>query len=217
MNIKNKKLLLLTSLITLLPIPVGMLLMDRFPDTMAIHFGFTGQADGFASPVTAVFVMPLILLASQWLLVLISQLDKSNHDRNQKIQKVVLWVIPILCNLCSFTMYALALGVKFSPSGWMLLFMGILFAVLGNYMPKTRMNATIGIRIPSTYSSEENWNATHRLAGKIWTAGGLLLLLCAFLPGTVLPWVMPVVLGIMVVIPIVYSWWFHRKQKGETR
>ena len=215
MNIKNKKLLLLTSLITLLPIPVGMLLMDRFPESMAIHFGFNGQPDGFASPVTAVFVMPLILLASQWLLVLISQLDKSNHDRNQKIQKVVLWAIPILCNLCSFTMYALALGVKFSPSGWMLLFMGILFAVLGNYMPKTRMNATIGIKIPSTYSSEENWNATHRLAGKLWMAGGIAMAVLSWVPGM---WAVVVLFGIltvMVAIPMVYSIRFQQKEKAE--
>ena len=79
---KNKKLLLLTSLITLLPIPVGMALMDRFPESMAIHFGMNGQPDGFASPLTAVLLMPLILLSGQWFLVLVSRLDKSNHDRN---------------------------------------------------------------------------------------------------------------------------------------
>ena len=215
MNIKNKKLLLLTSLITLLPIPVGMLLMDRFPDSMAIHFGFNGQADGFADPMTAVFVMPLILLAVQWLLVFVAHIDKSNHDRNEKIQKVVLWVIPILCNLSSFTMYALALGMKFSPSGWMLLFMGVLFAVIGNYMPKTRMNATIGIRIPSTYSSEENWNATHRLAGKLWMAGGILMAALFWIPGM---WAVVVLFGIltvMVAVPMVYSIRFHQKEKAQ--
>ena len=215
MNIKNKKLLLLTSLITLLPIPVGLALMDRFPDSMAIHFGFNGQADGFADPMTAVFVMPLILLAVQWLLVFVAHIDKSNHDRNEKIQKVVLWVIPILCNLSSFTMYALALGMKFSPSGWMLLFMGVLFAVIGNYMPKTRMNATIGIRIPSTYSSEENWNATHRLAGKLWMAGGILMAALFWIPGM---WAVVVLFGIltvMVAVPMVYSIRFQQKEKAE--
>ena len=212
---KNKKLLLLTSLATLLPIPVGMALMDRFPDSMAIHFGFNGQPDGFASPVTAVFVMPLILLAGQWFLVLVSRLDKSNHNRNEKIQKVVLWVIPILCNLCSFSMYALALDLNFSPTGWMLLFMGILFAVIGNYMPKTRMNATIGIRIPSTYSSEENWNATHRLAGRLWMGGGILMAALFWVPGM---WAVAVLFGIMTVmitIPMIYSIGFQQKEKAQ--
>lgn len=215
MNNKNKKLLLLTSLITLLPIPVGMALMDRFPNSMAIHFGFNGQPDGFASPVTAVFLMPLILLAGQWFLVLVSRLDKSNHNRNEKIQKVVLWVIPILCNLCSFSMYALALDMKFSPTGWMLLFMGVLFAVIGNYLPKTRMNATIGIRIPSTYSSEENWNATHRLAGKLWMVGGITMAGLCWVPGMWAVVLLFSILTVMVVIPMVYSIRFQQKEKAE--
>ena len=217
MILKNKKLLIATSLLTLLPIPIGLLLWDKFPETMAIHFGITGQADGYASPSFAVFVLPLILLAVHWVCILATALDKGNKNRNQKLQTIVLWIIPLIGNLSCCGMYALALGWEFSPVVWTMVPMGLLFAVIGNYMPKTRMNSTMGIKVPWAYSSEENWNATHRLAGKIWTAGGLLLLLCAFLSGTALPWVMPVVLGIMVVIPIVYSWWFHRNQKGENR
>ena len=215
MKSKNRKLLILTSLVTLLPIPVGIALMDRFPESMAIHWGFTGEADGFASPVTAIFLMPLIMLATQWLLIFISHLDKSNRNRNEKIRNVVLWTIPLICNLCSLSMYALALGLQFSPSGWMLLFMGILFAVIGNYMPKTRMNATIGIKIPSTYSSEENWNATHRLAGKLWMAGGITMAALFWVPAI---WAIVVLFGIltvMVVVPMVYSIRFQRKEKAE--
>ena len=61
MTPKNKKLIIITSLLTLLPIPVGLLLWNKFPETMAIHWGITGQADGFASVPTAVFLMPLIM------------------------------------------------------------------------------------------------------------------------------------------------------------
>ena len=65
MILKNKKLLIITSLLTLLPIPLGLLLWNQFPETMAIHFGITGQADGYASPAYAVFVLPVIMLAVQ--------------------------------------------------------------------------------------------------------------------------------------------------------
>ena len=60
MFVKNKKMLLITSLLTLLPIPVGLVLMNRFPDTMAIHWGITGQADGFASPITAIILISVL-------------------------------------------------------------------------------------------------------------------------------------------------------------
>ena len=142
MILKNKKLLLITSLLTLLPIPIGLLLWNRFPETIAIHFGITGQADGFSSVPYAVFVPPLLILAVHWLCILAAALDKSNKERNQKLQSIVLWIIPLISNLCSGCMFALALGLEFSPVVWTLVPMGLLFLVIGNYMPKTRMNAT---------------------------------------------------------------------------
>ena len=215
MILKNKKLLILTSVLTLLPIPVGLLLWNRFPETMAIHWGFTGQADGFASPDTIVFTLPLIMLVGHWVCVLATALDKGNRNRNGKLQQVVLWVIPLLTNLSMLGIYALALGVEFSPVAWTMVPMGILFAIIGNYLPKTRMNATMGIKVPWAYSSEENWNATHRFAGKIWMAGGIAIALCALLP---LKWAtvaMLLLFLILVVLPIAYSWRYYRMQKAK--
>ena len=48
---------------------------------------------------------------------------------------------------------------------------------MGNYMPKLKVNHTVGIRLPWTLQSEDNWHKTHRLAGKLWVLGGLILLL----------------------------------------
>mgnify|MGYP000573868704 FL=1 len=46
--------------------------------------------------------------------------------------------------------------------------MGLLFVIVGNYLPKVKPNRTIGIRVVWTLQDEENWNATHRFSGKIW-------------------------------------------------
>lgn len=215
MILKNKKLLILTSLLTLLPIPVGLLLWNKFPETMAIHFGVTGQADGYASPSFAVFGLPLIMLAVQWLCTLGTALDKRNRNRNQKIQEIVLWTIPILSNLSILGIYALALDWEFSPVAWTLIPMGLLFALIGNYMPKTRMNSTIGVKIYWAYTSEDNWNATHRFAGKLWVAGGILMALCALLPHK---WAVTIMLALilpLVIAPIFYSWRFYKKELAE--
>ena len=212
MILKNKKLLIITSLLTLLPIPLGLLLWNRFPETMAIHFGITGQADSYASPSYAVFMPPLTMLGVQWLCILATTFDKSNKSRNQKIQKLVLWIIPMLSILISCSIYALALGWEFSPIVWTMLPMGILFAAIGNYMPKTRMNSTIGIKVWWTYTSEENWNATHRFAGKVWVIGGILIALCSLLP---YKWAVAVMLPMFLVLPllpILYSRQYYKKE-----
>ena len=215
MILKNKKLLLITSLATLLPIPAGLLLWNQFPETMAVHFGMTGQADGYASPATAVFVLPVIMLALQWVCILATALDKRNKNRNQKIQKLVLWTMPVIGNISIFGIYALALGWKFSPVAWTLIPIGILFAGIGNYLPKTRMNYTIGIKVWWAYTSEENWNATHRFGGKVWMIGGILMALAALLPHLWAVTVMLVGILVLVLLPILYSWRFYKKELAE--
>ncbi|MCQ2355795.1 MAG: SdpI family protein, partial [Methanocorpusculum sp.] len=82
---------------------------------------------------------------------------------------------------------------------------------IGNYLPKSKQSYTVGIRLPWTLNSEENWNRTHHLAGYLWILGGVLLLLCAFLPAV---WSLPVlvILLILVVgIPFAYSYSLYRK------
>ena len=215
MILKNKKLLVLTSLLTLLPIPVGLLLWNRFPETMAIHWGITGEADGYANVPFVVFGLPLLMLAMQWLCVLFTARDKGNHGRNQKMFQVVLWALPLISNLSLLGMYAFALNLEFSPVAWTVVPMGLLFAVIGNYMPKTKMNSTMGIKVYWTYTSEENWNATHRFAGKLWVVGGLLVALCALLPHI---WAVSIMLLLMVVLcilPMVYSWRYYKKELAE--
>ena len=212
---KNKATLILTSLLTLLPIPVGLLLWDQFPEVMTIHWGITGQADGFASAPMTVLGLPVLMLALHWLCIFFTSLDKKNRGRNQKMFRVVLWTIPVISNLSLLGLYAFALDIEFSPVAWTVVPMGLLFAIMGNYMPKTRMNSTMGIKVPWTYSSEANWNATHRFAGKVWMVGGILVALCALLPHLWAVSVMILGMVILCIVPIVYSYRFYRKELAE--
>ena len=211
---KNKGLMILTSVIILLPMVAGILLWDQLPEKMATHWGVNGEADGWSSRPVAVFGMPLFLLAIHWLGVWVTGQDKRNLHQNEKVLQMMFWIAPVISLFGSGSTYASALGQPLRIDRLALLLLGIVFAIIGNYLPKCRQNYTIGIKIVWTLSDEENWNATHRLAGKLWMIGGLLLKLCAFLTGPALVWVMPVVLGIMVGAPILYSWRFSQRKKG---
>ena len=154
------------------------------------------------------------MLLTHLFCILVCSLDPGNKNRNQKIMQIVLWTVPVICNLSCCGIYALALGVEFSPVLWTMVPMGLQFALIGNYMPKTKMNSTVGIKVPWAYTSEENWNATHRLAGKLWVAGGILIALGGFLPNA---WAVGVMFTLMIpmcIIPIVYSWRFYEKEKA---
>ncbi len=215
MILKNKKLIIITSLLTLLPIPAGLLLWNRFPNLITTHWDFNGQADSWSSIPFTVIVIPLIMLVIHFVCILATFLDPGNKNRNGKMKTLVLWIIPIISNICSGIIYTLALGLEFDPETLMIVPLGIMYTCIGNYLPKTRMNSTMGIKVPWAYTSEENWNATHRMAGKLWVVGGILMALGAFLPEALAATIVIVVLLVMTIAPVVYSWWFWKKQNAN--
>ncbi|MBR4881712.1 MAG: SdpI family protein [Clostridia bacterium] len=211
----NKVLLIVTSILILLPILVGVFTWNILPEQMATHFGISGDADGFGSRVFAVFGFPVLMLVFHWLCIFASCFDKSNRDQNKKAYNMVLWITPLISWFCSGMMYALAFGIEFDMYSLMAGVFGAMFLVIGNYMPKIKHNHTLGIKISWTLESEENWNATHRMAGKVWFVIGLLALVCVFVPYKISMFALPALLFIAIAIPVVYSYRFHQNEKKE--
>ena len=165
----------------------------------------------------SLWLLCLSLLAGQWLCFLISAADPGNRGRNEKPLRLVLWIMPILSLLCAGLFYALSAGISLSVGRITTLSLGLMFAAIGNYLPKCRRNYTIGIKVTWALASDENWNATHRFAGKVWVIGGVAVMLAALLPEG---WnVFAAVLGAVVisVIPTVYSYRYYKGQlaRGE--
>ena len=88
---------------------------------------------------------------------------------------------------------------------------GIAFVAAGNYFPKSRRNYTVGIKIPWTLNSDENWKKTHHLAAYMWMISGVLIILMAILPGGFLYVGLPAAILLMAFVPIVYSYLLYRK------
>lgn len=209
---KNLPKLIITSLIILIPIVIGLILWDKLPDQVPVHWNINGEVDGFATKAQAVFLMPLVLVAFQWICVLGTLLDPKKQNINDKMVTLVLWIIPIISLLCNSMVYATALGNKVNVEIIMPLFMGALFVVIGNYLPKCKQSYTVGIKLPWTLDNEENWNKTHRLAGFLWVIGGVIIMATAFLGAF---WLFFIVLIPMVIIPFVYSYLLYKKNKTE--
>lgn len=211
---KNKGKLLITSLVVLLPIAAGLLLWDRLPERMATHWGMSGTADGWSGKAFAVFFMPLFLLALHWVCIAATAADPKNKGQSRKAMGLVFWIVPVLSLFANGVIYAAALGCEVGFTTLFPAATGLLFLVIGNYFPKYKHNYTLGIRIKWTLESEDNWNATHRFGGKVWVAGGLLMMLSVFLPKAAAPIAFIVLLTLMAVIPTVYSYLYYRRQKA---
>lgn len=207
---ENRKTIILTSIVTLLPILAGLCLWKRLPDVMATHFGLNNEANGFSSKAFAVFGLPLILLAVHLFCAFVTSKDPRQGNINPKLFTLVLWICPVVSLFVAAVVYPFNLGLPMDMGLLTGVLLGALFLIVGNYMPKTRQNYTIGIKIPWTLADEDNWNRTHRLAGRLWVAGGILILLTT-LTGIAGPAFMIAVMLIMIIVPCVYSYMISKK------
>lgn len=212
---KNTFKIILSLLIILLPVFYGILMWNDLPDTMTTHWGADGNADGVAGKVFAVFGLPAILLALHLVCLLFTLLDKKQKEQNQKALGIVFWILPMISLLSNGIIYRAAFGAEFNLALFVPALLGIMMTVIGNYLPKVSQNSTLGIKISWTLNNEENWNKTHRLAGKIWVICGLVTLLSIFLPLVAMLWVTGCALVAMVVIPIVYSYSIYKRHQKE--
>lgn len=201
----NKKKIIASTLFTLLPILAGVLLWNKLPDTVPIHWNLSGEIDGWAPKTVAIIPLPLLLAALNFACIFATHADNKKREQNKKMMSLVYWICPALSIVLSGIIYCTSLGFSFNAVKITPFATGILFFIIGNYMPKCRYNRTIGIRIPTTLKSEENWDKTHFFAGKIWVVGSVFIILSAFLPENIMFWVFLPVVIIMALVPIIYS------------
>lgn len=199
---KNKWSLILSSALILLPMVAGLVFWEemRLPESAKMMF--------------AVW-MPLILLAGQLVCVLFTLKDPKNREQSPKIVNMVLWIMPVISVFTSGITFLTAMGNASGMIGYTLLLLGVMFSVMGNFMPKCKQNSTIGVKVKWALQDEENWNATHRFAGKVWVIGGILFMGLVFLPGELMVAGMLVGIFVLAFIPMIYSYCYYKKQVKE--
>ena len=90
---KNLKIFILTSIVILLPIIAGVILWDKMPEQMPIHWNISGEADKWCNKAFGVFALPLIMLAIHWIGLSITLADPKNRDNSGKIINIAFWIM----------------------------------------------------------------------------------------------------------------------------
>ena len=207
---KNKLKIIISSVITLLPMIFGFLVWDRLPENVATSFGWNGEITGYSSKMFAVVGLPAILTFVNLICIITISADPRRKNINNKVFSIVLSIVPVCSLLCGICIYANELGYKISVESIMPVFMGVLFLVLGFILPKCKQNYTIGIKLPWTLHDEKNWDKTHKLAGKLWIYGGIIMVVSGLFNLTFL--FMSIIFA-LVIIPTVYSYLIYKNKK----
>lgn len=204
---KNSR-VLLPNLISLLPIVYGGLLWQYLPQQLPIHFGIDGQPDQYAPKLIAVIGLPVLIIAVNY--VIIRSMKNKGID-NQKVFTVLIWSLPLLLNVVQIVTFMHALNYHINIGSVILPVIGLLFIVLGNYLPKTTPNYMVGIRLPETLHNSENWQKTNRLGGFTMVFAGFILLITGIIGNMIAVIGLIVAMVITILVPAVYaSWLAHR-------
>ena len=212
---KNKFKLIISSIVILLPMLFGIFGAKFLSEEIIVHWGIDSSADGFAGATSFFIIMPIVLLVIHWLCMILSAFLNKNNEQNKKLTEITFWIIPVISLASSGIVFATSLGFTANIFAFVLILLGAMFIIIGNYMPKTTRNISMGIKIKWALMNDENWNATHRFAAKVYVIIGILCFLAIILPENIIPFVFLAIILASVVLPTVYSYCFYKKQLAD--
>ena len=189
---------------------------NKMPDQVPTHFNIAGNADAWSGKTSLIFLPGALGIGIYLLLLLIPVLDPKKKIRNMG-DKYYTFRFMLTFFFSLFATYLLYISNSGSLKNPNLLIglIGALFAMLGNYFQTIRPNYFIGIRTPWTLENEQTWKKTHRLGGRLWMAGGVLIVFISFIisSNNALAITFAIILSVMVIVPVVYSYIEFQKEK----
>jgi uncharacterized membrane protein len=195
---------------------------SKLPDTIPLHFDIKGNTDRYGDKKE--LLAPVILLSALSLFVYFIfanayRLDPKKYaaENKSRLQRIGFAVAVFLAALTCMIIYTGINGSSRFDISLILGGVGLLFAIIGNYMPNMKPNYFAGLRLPWTLEDADNWRKTHALAGKLWFGSGLILAAaCLIIPSTIALIIFFSVTLLIIIIPSVYSYRLYKsKRTGE--
>jgi immunity protein, SdpI family len=208
----------LVALLVALPLAYLTMVYPSLPATIPTHFGFDGKPNGFSDKKDMILIVVSVSILSVLVYLLIRYLPRIDPKKTASLsagnmQKIAVAVVALMSAVTISILYSSQHGMMsfnrlFNP------LIGIFFIVVGNWMYNIKPNYFVGIRVPWTLESPDNWRATHRMGSKLWVAGGILITICSpFLAGkTAEYFFMATTLG-LALIPIIYSFLYFKNNR----
>jgi uncharacterized membrane protein len=193
---------------------VAAFLYPNLPDSIPSHWNVQGEVDGYLPKPWGVIVLPLVAILVFVIMRLIPVISPKGYRTESFANVMHIFQVTMVgfMSLVSILVLLAASGVDVPINGAIFAALGTMFIVLGNYFGKIRKNFFLGIRTPWTLASDEVWARTHRLGGRLFVLQGLVMLSgvlfevpVALLLGMV---------GVIVVVPVVYSYLVYRRVEG---
>lgn len=207
---KIKKSFWISSLVCFIPSIIALFFYDRLPDRIATHFNANNIPDSYSSKPVALFLIPTVLVIANIIVWIAVENDPKKENLPKQVKSIVKWIVPTLAIVVESAIIIYALAPNSNIFAALPGVLGVFITITGYFFRTLKHNYTVGIRLPWTLASEENWDKTHKFASKFWMSGGVLIVASAFFQDL---WTY-VTLGIVIIISIIptaYSFLLYRK------
>ena len=201
--------------------------LQLLPETVPMHYNIYGEADRWGSKYESLLIPGMALALSLLMQLFIMHFEKktaSGSDKekasalsNTKVMKIIgvsmVSVFTVLQGFLLYNSYTGGTQSGFDFGRVTCILCGALFAVLGNFMPKTKKNYLLGFRMKWSMYNDTTWMKTNRFGGAVLVAVGLLSILAAVLADAGLSLIlMTGFLMLALVAVIVYSYSVYKKE-----
>lgn len=214
-NFKKNKLDILFILIMLLSLFGTIFIFKELPDKIPTHWNIKEDADNYSSKSFA-YLTALLPVFMYLLMKVIPKIDpkKDSYKEHEKAFRVTMFsVILFLIGIHWYTL-GYSLGYPLDIIKYIKISLGIMFVIIGRYMPQIRFNYFFGIKTPWTLSSSTVWIKTHMVGGYFYFVMGIVFILSSFFNTEISFYIS---IGSLVLISlglILYSYILYKKEKN---
>jgi uncharacterized membrane protein len=177
-----------------------------------VHWGLDGTPDRLGEKSEILVWMPVIAAVITALLWLLPRFDprRANIEASAKFWNAAAILSVGMLAYAHALLVINATGYKIDMTNALIPAMSLMFIVIGNYLGKTRSNWFGGVRTPWTMSSDYSWQKTHRWAGRMFVASGVVGLIAWPLaggPAALVVLIAAILASSLVSVALSYVFW----------
>ncbi len=190
---------------------------NELPEEVPMHWNINGEIDRYGEKIELLLIPILLPLLIYIIFLVVPKIDPKNKisKMGNKYQHIKILLTTFMSILALFIIYT-AKNQSFANPNYIVLLVGIFYTILGNYFKTIKANYFIGIRTPWTLENETVWKETHKLGGKMWFVGGIIVVISSLILEKQLNFTLFMIsTGIITIVPIAFSY-FKFKEIRKT-
>lgn len=218
---KNKKHFNLSLILLALAFLIVLVSLVFMPERVPIHYDFDGNIDNYGSKYVYLAIPGSALLV--WIFLhLIARFAYKEKPENQKL----IYLTSACVNFVFIILEIIFVALNFvngdkKPIDNIIypilnVTLGIVFIIIGNFLPKLTKNKLIGLRTPWSLYNDNTWNISQRYGGYILVGTGFILITATgFVSGIYNFIVLFSCLVLMIVLALLFSYLAYKKERAK--